>query len=138
MRKRLPIVALLGALAAIAAPSAQSSRGLLVGMYDDAQTLGNPDWAFQQYDLFGVKALRVNLEWGGDNGVARRRRPANAVNPADPAYDWTQYDATVPAGHRSSGRVGLERSARGGERSESNEEKQSRACSHGFILPICL
>jgi len=95
VRKRLALVALLVALAAIAAPSAQASRSLLVGMYDDAQTLGNPDWAFQQYDLLGVKALRVNLEWGGDNGVARRRRPANAVNPADPAYDWTQYDATV-------------------------------------------
>ena len=95
MRKRLAVVALLGALAAVAAPSAQPSPGLIVGIYDDAQTFGNPDWAFQQYHALGAKALRVNLEWGGDNGVARRRRPVNAVNPADPAYDWTQYDATV-------------------------------------------
>jgi hypothetical protein len=27
--------------------------------------------------------------------VARLRRPANAVNPADPAYDWSVYDAMV-------------------------------------------
>ena len=30
-----------------------------------------------------------------NSGVARKGRPANAVNPADPAYDWSVYDAMV-------------------------------------------
>src|SRR4029453_10357302 len=49
----------------------------------------------QEYKLLGVEALRVNLYWGGPSGVARKKRPANAVNPNDPAYDWTIYDAMV-------------------------------------------
>ena len=98
MRKRLLLAALaaLAAIAAgIAAPSAQPSRGLIVGIFDEQATLGDPDFAFPQYTRLGVKALRVNLYWGGASGVARRRRPANAVNPADPAYDWTTYDEMV-------------------------------------------
>jgi hypothetical protein len=78
----------------LAAPSAQPSRGLIVGIFDEGSSIGNPDWAFRQYDSLGVEALRVNLYWGGRGGVARRK-PANAVNPADPAYDWSMYDTFV-------------------------------------------
>ena len=98
MRKPLIIaalVALLAALAGLAAPSAKPSRGLIVGIFDEQSSLGRPDWAFPQYKTLGVKALRVNLYWGGVSGVARKRRPANAVNPADPAYDWAIYDTLV-------------------------------------------
>jgi hypothetical protein len=95
VRKQLLVAALLAIVAGIAAPSAQPSRGLLVGIFDEQMTLGNPDWAFTQYDTLGVEIVRVNLYWGGASGVARRRRPANAVNPADPAYDWSTYDALV-------------------------------------------
>jgi len=95
MRKQLLFAALVAIAAAIAAPSAKPSRGLIVGIFDEQMTFGNPDVAFPQYTSLGVKALRVNLYWGGASGVARRRRPANAVNPADPAYDWATYDAMV-------------------------------------------
>jgi len=98
MRKQLlfaALVAIVAIAAAIAAPSAKPSRGLIVGIFDEQMTFGNPDVAFPQYTSLGVKALRVNLYWGGASGVARRRRPANAVNPADPAYDWATYDAMV-------------------------------------------
>jgi hypothetical protein len=105
VRKRillLGLIALVAVVAGLIAPSgaqpsrhSQQSRGILVGIFDESQTLGNPDWAFPEYKTLGVEALRVNLYWGGLSGVARKRRPANAVNPADPAYDWTVYDALV-------------------------------------------
>jgi len=96
------LIAVAALLAGLIAPSgakpsqhSNQSRGMLVGIFDESQTLGNPDWAFPQYKTLGVKALRVNLYWGGPGGIAHRKRPANAVNPADPAYDWTVYDALV-------------------------------------------
>jgi hypothetical protein len=95
VRRQLLVASLLAIVCGIAAPSAQPSRSLLVGIFDEQMTFGNPDWAFNQYDTLGVEIVRVNLYWGGPSGVARRRRPANAVNPADPAYDWSTYDAMV-------------------------------------------
>jgi hypothetical protein len=104
VRRNVLIVALVAAttLLALFAPSAakpqqhaQQSRGLIVGIFDEQQTIGNPDWAFPQYKTLGVEALRVNLYWGGPSGVARQKRPANARNPADPAYDWSVYDAFI-------------------------------------------
>ncbi len=95
MRKHLIGVAIVALLAGLAAPPANPSRGLIAGIFDEQSTLGNPDWAYPQYTSLGVEALRVNLYWGGPSGVARARRPANAVNPADPAYDWSVYDAMV-------------------------------------------
>jgi hypothetical protein len=102
MRKQLALVAFfavgLAVVAGLVAPSAQprqQSRNLIVGIFDEQETLGDPTWAYQQYKLLGVEALRVNLYWGGPSGVARKKRPANAVNPNDPAYDWTIYDAMV-------------------------------------------
>jgi hypothetical protein len=41
-----------------------------------------------------VQEIRENLYWGGPYGVATKR-PANAKNPNDPAYDWALYDRTV-------------------------------------------
>ena len=76
-------------------PEGAQSRALITGIFDESQTLGNADWAFPQYKTLGVEALRVNLYWGGPSGVAHKKRPANARNPADPAYDWTVYDAFV-------------------------------------------
>jgi hypothetical protein len=94
VRRRLAL-ALIAGLALFAAPSASASRNFLGGILDEPSTLGNPDWAFPQYKSLGVQVLRVQLYWGGPSGVARKRRPANAVNPADPAYDWSVYDAFV-------------------------------------------
>jgi Glycosyl hydrolase catalytic core len=93
--RKLVLFGLVCLVCGLAAPSAQPSRGLIVGIYDEGSSLGNATWAFNQYDSLGVEAVRVNLYWGGPGGVASRRRPANAVNPADPAYDWTGYDAFV-------------------------------------------
>jgi hypothetical protein len=95
VRKQLILAAVVALLAGLAAPSAKPSRGLIVGIFDEQSTLGDPDWAFPQYHTLGVEALRVNLYWGGPSGVAHKKRPAHAVDPADPAYDWAVYDAMV-------------------------------------------
>ena len=92
------VAALVGASTAHATKSARdqpSSTFIQKGIYDDTQILyGNPDKVFPSLAQLGTKLIRVNLWWGGPNGVARRK-PANAANPADPAYDWATYDRTV-------------------------------------------
>ena len=60
MRKYIVLFALACLACALAAPSAQPSRGLIVGIYDEQSSLGNPDWAFPQYTRLGVEALRAN------------------------------------------------------------------------------
>lgn len=77
------------------ASTAHASKFIQKGIYDDAQILyGNPDKVFPVLQQIGTQVIRVNLWWGGPNGVARRR-PAVASNPIDPAYDWATYDRTV-------------------------------------------
>ena len=89
----MAVTALVAAL--VGTSTAEASKFIQKGIYDDAQVLyGNPDKVFPSLQLLGTKLLRVNLWWGGPNGVARSR-PANAASPADPAYDWATYDRTV-------------------------------------------
>lgn len=44
----------------------------------------------------GAALIRVDLRW---DSVATRR-PVNGADPADPAYDWRQYDAIVAAAQK--------------------------------------
>ncbi|MEI7759695.1 MAG: DUF5722 domain-containing protein [Thermoleophilia bacterium] len=89
------VVAAVVVAALVGASTAHASKFIKKGIYDDAQVLyGNPDKVFPVLQQMGTQVLRVNLWWGGPNGVARRR-PANASNPADPAYNWATYDRTV-------------------------------------------
>ena len=75
------------AVVLVAVPSASASRFLQHGIFDDSQILyGNPDQTFPVLKQLKTKLIRVNLVWGGANGVAKRR-PANAANPDDRAYD---------------------------------------------------
>jgi hypothetical protein len=67
---------------------------MLVGIYDDGQTLYNGETAFPEFEQLRAEIVRVQLRWGGPGGVAVRR-PGNAFDPADPAYDWTLYDRAV-------------------------------------------
>jgi len=81
--------------AASVAATAQASRFMRVGIYDEAQTLYGPvDRTFAMFKQLHVQEVRLNLYWGGRYGVAKSR-PAHATNPADPAYDWDLYDRTV-------------------------------------------
>jgi len=97
LSRRVALVAasLVVATTVAAAPAAEGSRFLQRGIFDDAQIhYGNPDTVFPVLRTLRTQLIRINLVWGGANGVAKRR-PANAANPADPAYDWSAYDRTV-------------------------------------------
>jgi hypothetical protein len=77
------------------APAADASRWIRPGIYDDAEILyGDPDRVFPILEQMHTKLVRINLRWGGPNGVARRR-PEFPSDPTDPAYDWTAYDRAV-------------------------------------------
>ena len=96
MRRRIALaVAVLLTAAGLAAQSASSSPGMLVGIYDEPHTLyGEPDYYFPILRELRAQVLRVNLYWGGKFGAAKSR-PFDATDPADPAYDWSLYDRLV-------------------------------------------
>ena len=94
-RRLLVLVAALVATAALCVPAATASRFIQHGIFDDAQIhYGNPDVVFPMLQQLRSQLLRINLQWGGANGVARRR-PSRPADPADPAYNWAVYDRTV-------------------------------------------
>jgi hypothetical protein len=74
---------------------------MFVGLYDEPQTFGNPTRAFPLMRTLRTQVVRVNLYWGSAPGRTgsglgvAKRRPRNAVNPNDSAYDWSLYDRTV-------------------------------------------
>jgi Family of unknown function (DUF5722) len=95
--RRVAIFVAAAALVAalVGASTASASKFIQKGISDDAQILyGNPDKVFPNLAQLHTQVIRVNLWWGGVNGVARRK-PANPANPADPAYNWDTYDRTV-------------------------------------------
>lgn len=106
MRNALLLTAAAAVAAALLlAPTATGSRYIKSGIFDDAQILyGNPDKVFPILQQMNTQLIRVNLWWGGPQGVARTR-PTNATDPADPAYDWATYDRTVRYAQQSGVRV---------------------------------
>jgi hypothetical protein len=89
------LTAAFAATVLLCVPAASASRYIQHGIFDDAQIhYGNPDEVFPVLKQLRTKLIRINLVWGGVNGVAKRR-PARPANPADPAYDWSSYDRTV-------------------------------------------
>src|SRR5438067_10126744 len=83
------------AAAAVAATSAAASRTLQLGITDSGDAyFGDPDTFYSRLGELHSRLLRVHLNWGGRLGVALRR-PENAADPDDPAYDWSRYDAIV-------------------------------------------
>ena len=94
-RSWLAIALVLAAAALVTVPSASASRYIQHGIFDDAQiNYGDPDKVFPQLKQLNTQLIRVNLVWGGPNGVSKRK-PVNPTNPNDPAYDWSVYDRTV-------------------------------------------
>jgi hypothetical protein len=85
---------LLSVLALGVPPSASSSKGLVLGLFDDAATMAPENEAFPLLESLNVQFVRMTLTWGGRGGVANQR-PARATDPADPAYDWSRYDLAI-------------------------------------------
>jgi hypothetical protein len=79
----------------VLASTAGASRNMRIGVYDEGATLfDEPETVFARYRALRVNVLRVNLYWGGRLGVAERR-PFDAADPRDAAYDWEVYDRTA-------------------------------------------
>jgi hypothetical protein len=107
LRSRVAVAAATAfAVALVAVPSAGAAKGMLVGLYDEPQTFGNPTRSFPLMRTLRTQVVRVNLYWGSAPGRTGRglgvakRRPRNAVNPNDPAYNWSLYDRTVQMAQR--------------------------------------
>lgn len=88
----------LGAVVAIVlacASAASASPGLRGGITDSGGAFyDEPAAFFPVLEELGVQVLRVHLNWGGRLGVAGRR-PVEATDPDDSAYDWRLYDRVV-------------------------------------------
>jgi hypothetical protein len=119
MKRALVLIVGAALLVGAFAQSAPASKRLIVGIYDEAETLGHPERAFPALRTLRAKAVRANLYWGGASGVAERR-PNRPTDPDDPAYDWFKYDRMVREAAQANIRVvfaivGTPRWANGGK-----------------------
>jgi hypothetical protein len=85
------------ALVAVAATGASADEGrarsgpMLLGVMDDA-LLGNvPDVAFPAVEQLHPQVIRYDVSWAR----TAPRKPVEATNPDDPAYDWSIVDQVV-------------------------------------------
>ncbi|MDQ2984953.1 MAG: glycosyl hydrolase [Actinomycetota bacterium] len=99
MSKRLVTLAVMLLVTAGLSAGAQAKRGMQVGLYDSAQVFANPDKAFAGFKKVRTQVARVDLAWGGRFGVAKRK-PKNASDPNDAAYNWSLYDPIVAAANK--------------------------------------
>jgi hypothetical protein len=90
--------ALLAALALVLAVAGGAAAAPIVSLQDDNLVNVRGAVLEQRLDAIaatGVRVTRVDVLW---REVAPRR-PADARDPADPAYDWSRYDAIVRGLH---------------------------------------
>jgi hypothetical protein len=80
-------------IALVVAPAAIASPRMLVGLLDDANTLGDPTATFPVLKALHVEVVRMTLNW---RAVAPRQ-PESPRDPSDPAYDWARADAAIGA-----------------------------------------
>jgi hypothetical protein len=102
-RASLLRLALVAVALASAAPAA-ASKGIAVGIFDDAVTFDPAKNAFPTLRALHVQVVRMTLTWGGPDGVANNR-PAHPADPTDPAYQWTRYDQAIEGASRLGMRV---------------------------------
>jgi hypothetical protein len=95
LRKWVILLAAALAAAGFTAGQVSASSKLQLGIFDDPQVLGRPEQTFPLLTQLRVQVIRVTLHWGGPIGVAGDKRPKDATDPADPAYDWSPYDRAV-------------------------------------------
>jgi hypothetical protein len=95
------LATILSAVALFGAARAEAAPHMLVGIYDDGQTLFNTEQAFGGYRQLRAQVLRVMLRWS----AVAPRRPQDGTDPADAAYDWALYDTIVNRASRAGIRV---------------------------------
>ena len=96
MKRTFFLIVMLAFLATLAPSAAHPARNMLIGLFDDSETLGYTDRSFPTLKTLRTQIIRSNLYWGSHGGLGvAKRRPAAPTNPADPAYDWSTYDRVV-------------------------------------------
>jgi hypothetical protein len=96
VRKRIAIAtAILLVAAGFVVPASGGSHHVLVGVYDDAQVLGNPGKTFPLLHSLKVQVLRVSLTWGSGPFAVSRKKPKHPRDPGDAAYNWGTFDRAV-------------------------------------------
>src|SRR5207248_4580737 len=92
-RKFLGVCVAAAMLAAVVAtPSASARPHMLVGLLDQASTFYSPDTTFPVLKRLRVQVVRADLYWGGTELAVAKKRPADATDPDDAAYNWAVYD----------------------------------------------
>jgi len=106
IRRTLAVCGLLAAcsLGVVAAASASDSGAskptaakaakatpFLLGIEDNAQVLGNADAVFPDIEALAPQVFRFTIFWS----QIAKRKPAQARNSDDPAYDWSTVDTIV-------------------------------------------
>src|SRR5918993_3099944 len=97
------VVAVTASATTDSASKQTAGRGMLIGFYDDEQVYGRTDWAFTQLKSLRAGIVRVTLDWA----AVAKRRPAEAADPADPAYNWTAVDNVIAKAAQNRMRVVL-------------------------------
>lgn len=69
---------------------------LLKGIYDETSTVfSNPDVVYRDLSALHTQIVRIDLHWGGPDGVAGRFPTVRPTDPNDGQYDWSVYDRAV-------------------------------------------
>jgi hypothetical protein len=93
MPKRIAALMLACTCALAVASAASAAPGMKVGIYDDAQTIGNTNQAFDQLSELRTQVVRVTLNWR----EAAPTRPVSGLFADPSSYRWGQYDQVVRA-----------------------------------------
>jgi len=94
----IAILATAAAASLLLAGHAAASSTARMGIQDDAWLRWGPetlDDRLTTLDHLGVGTVRFTLVWS----EVARKKPANARNPNDPAYDWSQFDPVLKGLH---------------------------------------
>jgi hypothetical protein len=79
------------ALALLAPGGAEASSRIQYGIQDDAWLIYGPESPARRIQILqqlGVDTVRMSVRWD----TIAKSEPADARDPADPAYDWSLYD----------------------------------------------
>jgi hypothetical protein len=98
MRRGVVAVVVLAVLALLPAAHAGASTSAEFGIQDDAWLMYGPgtlSGRLATLDSLGTRVVRFTLRW---DQVARSR-PTAPRNPADPAYEWGQFETVLRALH---------------------------------------
>lgn len=79
------------ALASAAAPADAAARPFAIGFSDSLFGSSERDLWLDRTEVAGADIIRVNMYWA----VVGFVEPEHPRDPADPAYDWEQYDRQI-------------------------------------------